>query len=95
MGIPHAILAGLVARFNSSWQDHSGPAWFGVALIYFYVLMYSLSYGPLGWSLIAEVRPLDYQKTIADKSTGLAQQQSCQRCCHGGFSQLDFKHDYR
>lgn len=72
MGIPHAILAGLVATFNSSWQDHPGPAWFGVALIYFYVLMYSLSYGPLGWSLIAEVRPYSHRKTIANQSPDLA-----------------------
>ncbi|THY82761.1 hexose carrier protein [Aureobasidium pullulans] len=54
MGIPHAILAGLVAKYNSTWESHPGPAWFGVALVYFYVLMYSVSYGPLGWTLPAE-----------------------------------------
>lgn len=48
MGIPHAILAGLVASYNDSWAEHAGVAWFAVALVYIYVLMYSLSYGPLG-----------------------------------------------
>ena len=68
MQIPHAILAGLVGAYNSSWQDHPGPAWFGVALIYIYVLMYSLSYGPLGWTLPAEV----YPNAVRAKGVGLA-----------------------
>lgn len=68
MAIPHAILAGLVGAFNTSWQSHPGPAWFGVALIYLYVLMYSLSYGPLGWTLPAEV----YPNAVRAKGVGLA-----------------------
>lgn len=57
MGIPHAILAGLVGTFNTSWTSNPGPAWFGVALIYIYVIVYGLTYGPLGWTLPAEVFP--------------------------------------
>jgi MFS family permease len=33
MGIPLAIQAGLVAKYNDSWKSHTGLAWFGVALI--------------------------------------------------------------
>ncbi|KAF7194920.1 MFS glucose transporter mfs1, partial [Pseudocercospora fuligena] len=68
MGIPHAILAGLVATFNSSWSSHDGPAWFAVALVYIYVLMYGLTYGPLGWTLPSEV----YPNAIRAKGVGLA-----------------------
>ncbi|KAF2159837.1 hypothetical protein M409DRAFT_70735 [Zasmidium cellare ATCC 36951] len=68
MGIPHAILAGLVGSFNTSWQSHPGPAWFAVALVYIYVLMYGLTYGPLGWTLPSEV----YPNTVRAKGVGLA-----------------------
>ena len=33
MAIPHLIMAGVVRKFNSSWQTHQGVAWFGVALV--------------------------------------------------------------
>jgi len=33
MGIPLAIQAGIVAKYNASWSQHKGVAWFGVALI--------------------------------------------------------------
>lgn len=68
MGIPHAILAGLVGAYSTSWPAHPGPAWFGVALVYIYVLMYGLSYGPLGWTLPPEV----YPNAVRAKGVGLA-----------------------
>lgn len=68
MGIPHAILAGLVATYNTSWQDHPIPAYVGTVLIYVYLLMYGLSYGPLGWTLPAEVWP----SSVRSKGVGLA-----------------------
>lgn len=33
MGIPHAIMAGIVGKFNATWSSHTGVGWFGVALI--------------------------------------------------------------
>lgn len=68
MGVPHAILAGLVGSFNSSWSSHAGAAWFSVALVYIYVLMYGLTYGPLGWTLPAEVFP----SAVRAKGVGMA-----------------------
>lgn len=68
MGIPHAILAGLVATYNSSWASNAGPAWFSVALVYIYVILYAVSYGPLGWTLPAEVWP----NAVRGKGVGLA-----------------------
>lgn len=68
MAIPHIILAALVGTYSTSWQEHPGVAWFGVALIYIYVLAYSVSYGPLGWTLPAEVFP----STVRAKGVGMA-----------------------
>ncbi|KAF2815313.1 general substrate transporter [Mytilinidion resinicola] len=57
MGIPHTVMAGIVGKFNSSWTTHTGVGWFGVALIYIYILCYAVSYGPLAWCMPAEVFP--------------------------------------
>lgn len=57
MGIPHLIMAGIVHKYNDKWVSHKGMGWFGVALIYIYVLAYACSYGPLAWTLPAEVFP--------------------------------------
>lgn len=73
MGIPHMIMAGIVSKYNDKWVDHPEIGWFGVALICespnttvstltdryldIYVLAYAASYGPLAWTLPAEVFP--------------------------------------
>ncbi|KAI8722753.1 MFS domain-containing protein [Fusarium sp. LHS14.1] len=57
MAIPHLIMAGVVGKFNGKWDSNQGMGWFGVALIYTYVLCYACSYGPLAWTLPAEVFP--------------------------------------
>jgi hypothetical protein len=33
MGIPHAIMAGLIGKYGSSWPEHQGLGWFCVALV--------------------------------------------------------------
>ncbi|KAH7136747.1 hypothetical protein B0J13DRAFT_677587 [Dactylonectria estremocensis] len=57
MAIPHLIMAGVVSKYQGKWDDHKAMGWFGVALIYIYVLCYAVSYGPLAWTLPAEVFP--------------------------------------
>ncbi|KAI8202788.1 High-affinity glucose transporter [Colletotrichum sp. SAR 10_70] len=57
MAVPHLIMAGVVGKFNSSWDEHPAMGWLGVALIYIYVLCYATSYGPLAWTLPAEIFP--------------------------------------
>ncbi|KAI8307591.1 hypothetical protein K4K61_003478 [Colletotrichum sp. SAR11_59] len=49
MAVPHLIMAGVVGKFNSSWDEH--PA------MDIYVLCYATSYGPLAWTLPAEIFP--------------------------------------
>ncbi|KFY89531.1 hypothetical protein V500_05633 [Pseudogymnoascus sp. VKM F-4518 (FW-2643)] len=63
MGIPHAIMAGIVGKYHSSWSSNTGVGWFGVALVYIYVLCYGFTYGPLGWTLPAEVFPSGIRAT--------------------------------
>ncbi|KFZ06244.1 hypothetical protein V501_07588 [Pseudogymnoascus sp. VKM F-4519 (FW-2642)] len=63
MGIPHAIMAGIVGKYHSSWSSNTGVGWLGVALIYIYILCYGFTYGPLGWTLPAEVFPSGIRAT--------------------------------
>lgn len=55
MATPHIIMAGIVGKFGDSWESNPGMGWFGVALIYIYILCYAVSYGPIAWALPAEV----------------------------------------
>ncbi|CAG9973773.1 unnamed protein product [Clonostachys byssicola] len=57
MAIPHLIMSGIVSKYDGNWTSNSNMGWFGVALIYIYVLFFAMSYGPLGWTLPAEVFP--------------------------------------
>ncbi|KAJ4269759.1 hypothetical protein NW762_001427 [Fusarium torreyae] len=57
MAVPHLIMAGVVGKYDGKWESNPGMGWFGVALIYIYVLCFACSYGPLAWTLPAEVYP--------------------------------------
>ncbi|PLB48585.1 MFS monosaccharide transporter [Aspergillus steynii IBT 23096] len=57
MAIPHLVMAGLMGKFSGDWASHQAIGWFCVALIYWYVITYAMSYGPLAWVLPAEVFP--------------------------------------
>ncbi|RFU34881.1 hypothetical protein B7463_g1468, partial [Scytalidium lignicola] len=68
MGVPHFIMAGLVGKYNATWSSHKGVGWFGVAVFYFYMFSYGLTYGPVGWTLPSEV----YPNAKRSKGVGLA-----------------------
>ncbi|EXJ72395.1 uncharacterized protein A1O5_04899 [Cladophialophora psammophila CBS 110553] len=68
MAVPHIIMAGVVGKFSHSWPTHQGVGWFGVALIYTYVLTYAASYGPLAWTLPAEC----FSTATRSKGVGIA-----------------------
>ncbi|GKZ24127.1 hypothetical protein AbraIFM66951_008940 [Aspergillus brasiliensis] len=71
MAIPHLVMAGLMNRFSSNWAAHPAVGWFCVALIYLYVLSYSMSYGPLAWVLPAEVFPSSKRAKGVGAATGM------------------------
>lgn len=68
MAIPHFIMSGIVAKYSSSWEEHPGMGWFGVALIYIYVLAFAFTYGPLAWVLPAEL----WSNTKRAKGVGIS-----------------------
>ncbi|RDW78677.1 uncharacterized protein DSM5745_05529 [Aspergillus mulundensis] len=57
MSIPHFIMAGVVGKYAGNWSAHPAMGWFGVALIYIYVVAYAATYGPLAWALPSEIFP--------------------------------------
>ncbi len=57
------ILSGL---FSSNWQDHQGAGWATVAMAFCFIVVYGVSYAPLGWALPPEVF------TTRDRSRGVA-----------------------
>lgn len=47
-----AILAGL---FADNWLEHTDAGWACVAMAFIFVIIYGISYSPLGWALPSEV----------------------------------------
>ncbi|KAI9733625.1 MAG: hypothetical protein M1834_003227 [Cirrosporium novae-zelandiae] len=68
MCIPHVIMAGIVGKYQGSWSSHMGVGWFGVALVYLYMMMYGLSYGPVWVTVPSEI----FSSARRAKGVGLA-----------------------
>lgn len=58
-----AVLAGL---FSNDWPDHQAAGWATVAIAFCFILIYGVSYSPLGWALPSEVF------TTKNRSRGVA-----------------------
>ncbi|OJJ94975.1 hypothetical protein ASPACDRAFT_37149 [Aspergillus aculeatus ATCC 16872] len=57
MTISYAIIAVLSGLFSSDWPGHPAAGWACVAMAFVFILVYGVSYSPLGWALPAEVFP--------------------------------------
>ncbi|RAH47357.1 sugar porter family MFS transporter [Aspergillus brunneoviolaceus CBS 621.78] len=57
MTISYAIIAVLSGLFSSNWPGHPAAGWACVAMAFVFILVYGVSYSPLGWALPAEVFP--------------------------------------
>ncbi|KAH8648491.1 general substrate transporter [Xylariales sp. PMI_506] len=57
MVVSHLIIAVLVNRFQSSWESHAAAAWTSVAFLFFYMLTYGATWGPIPWAMPAEIFP--------------------------------------
>ncbi|KAH0170944.1 hexose carrier protein, partial [Aureobasidium melanogenum] len=55
--IPYAIIAILSGLFDSSWMTHKAEGWAAVAMAFLFIMIYGVSYSPLGWCLPSEVFP--------------------------------------
>ncbi|RKL46043.1 hypothetical protein BFJ72_g2952 [Fusarium proliferatum] len=53
------VLAGIiVAKFQHDWETHSAAGWVAVAFIWLYVGAFGATWGPVSWTLVAEIFPL-------------------------------------
>ncbi|KAK0664720.1 Sugar transporter STL1 [Lasiodiplodia hormozganensis] len=57
MGIAHIIIAVLVGKFDDNWPAHKPQGWTSVAFLFLYMLAFGASWGPVPWSLPAEIFP--------------------------------------
>ncbi|VUC23520.1 unnamed protein product [Clonostachys rosea] len=53
------VLAGIiVAKFQHDWVAHAAAGWTAVAFIWVYVGAFGATWGPVSWTLVAEIFPL-------------------------------------
>ncbi|KJZ75441.1 hypothetical protein HIM_05137 [Hirsutella minnesotensis 3608] len=65
-GLSWGIMAVLVGVYARDWSAHSSAGWTAVAMAFIFILVYGVSYSPLGWALPSEVFP------SATRSKGVA-----------------------
>ncbi|KAF0643200.1 hypothetical protein FPSE5266_20084 [Fusarium pseudograminearum] len=56
-GTAWGIMAVLVGVFNEKWGSNPAAGWAAVAMAFCFILIYGVSYAPLGWALPAEIFP--------------------------------------
>ncbi|RSM03460.1 hypothetical protein CEP52_007410 [Fusarium oligoseptatum] len=53
------VIAGIiVAKFQHDWESHAAAGWVAVAFIWVYVGAFGATWGPVSWTLVAEIFPL-------------------------------------
>ncbi|OKL61010.1 hypothetical protein UA08_03585 [Talaromyces atroroseus] len=57
MAAAHLIIAALMGKYQNSWPTHRAEAWGCVAMLFFFMLTYGASWGPIPWAMPAEVFP--------------------------------------
>lgn len=55
MCIVYIVIAALVGRYSSNWSANSAAGYACVVFAFLYMLVYGVSYSPLGWALPSEV----------------------------------------
>ncbi|KAJ0106939.1 general substrate transporter [Diaporthe amygdali] len=53
----YIIIAALAGVYEKDWQANTAAGWACVAMAFCFIMVYGVSYSPLGWSLPAEVFP--------------------------------------
>ncbi|KAE8207212.1 hypothetical protein CF335_g1308 [Tilletia laevis] len=51
------IVAILTAKFSSDWASHRGEGWTAVAFVFCYMVIFGMSWGPVPWTMPAEIFP--------------------------------------
>lgn len=68
MAISHAGIAAVIAVYGGDFGAHAIAGHGAVFLIYWYITNYAVTFGPVGWVVVAEVFPLDMRA----KGVGIA-----------------------
>lgn len=55
MGVPYVVISVLYGLYSDDWLGHPDKGWAAVAMAYVFILIYGVSYSPLGWALPSEV----------------------------------------
>ncbi|OCF77464.1 hypothetical protein I204_01452 [Kwoniella mangroviensis CBS 8886] len=61
MCVAHTVVAIMIGLYSKDWASHSGQAWCGVSFILVYMLAFGLSWGPVPWTMPAEVHASSYR----------------------------------
>ncbi|KAK2595608.1 hypothetical protein QQS21_006655 [Conoideocrella luteorostrata] len=51
------VMAIIVGVYSHDWASNTAAGWGAVAMAFVFILIYGISYGPLGWALPSEVFP--------------------------------------
>lgn len=57
MFVCHLIIAVLVGKFGDRWSDYAAEGWVAVAFLFFYMFSFGATWGPVPWSMPAEIFP--------------------------------------
>ena len=57
MCVSHIIIAALVGQFSSDWPAHRAAGWTSVAFLFFYMVSFGASWGPVPWAIPSEIFP--------------------------------------
>ena len=57
MFVAHAVIAGLVGAYSSDWAHHKAEGWVSAGFLFFYMLAFGASWGPVPWAYPAEIFP--------------------------------------
>ena len=59
MAIAHATIAGIIAVYGNEFPTHKAAGNGAVFMIYWFIVWFAVTWGPLAWVVSAEVFPLD------------------------------------
>jgi sugar porter (SP) family MFS transporter len=54
-GVSYTVIAILSGLYEDDWPSHTAAGWVAVAMSFMFIIMYAMSYSPLGWALPSEV----------------------------------------
>ena len=59
MAIAHATVAAIIAVYGNEFPTHKAAGNGAVFMIYWFIVWFAVTWGPLAWVVSAEVFPLD------------------------------------